>query len=362
MSAFTPPRHTLRAVAALVLGLSLVVPARGLDHAEAAPEGGPLPPIDTMLPPPLPELVPKEVKDLLGPLTAPPAAEPGGPHVAASNEPAPFWGLGSWVDLYDYGHGDSFPPDAIIDEMAARGVRTAYIQTARWNSPADIVNPGVLSALIERAHDRNMTVVGWYLPGFADIAHDVRRSLAVLQFKTPRGDRMDGFAPDIEDRAAVGGNRDAFNAGIVAYGRALRAAVPPGTVLGAIVPDAKNNERAPARWAYFPWPEIARDYDVVMPMAYWSVVKPQRQCLQIEMDAAHYTREVVDKTMALMGTARPIHVIGGIADCVTPQEVAGYAAAAREKGSVGGGLYDWLTNTMAGGLREPLWGAQVGLR
>jgi hypothetical protein len=185
--------------------------------------------------------------------------------------------------------------------------------------------------------------------------------MAVLNYKSVRGDRFDGFAPDIEDRAAVGGSRDTFNAGIVAYSQRLRAAVSQGTVLAAIVPDAKNNERAPNRWAGFPWPEIARDYDVVMPMAYWTVAKPLRNCTAIQMDAGSYTREVMAKTVALMGTSKPIHIIGGIADCTTPQEVQAYAEAAQQTGAIGGGLYDWLTNTQ-NASRETLWSAQTPLR
>jgi hypothetical protein len=283
-----------------------------------------------------------------------------GPKPAAV-ESAPYYGLGSWVDLYDYGHPGNSSPEAIVDEMASRGVRTVYVQTARWNTPNDIEDPGAVGGFLHRAHDKGMKVVGWYMPGFSDLDLDMRRSMAVLDYRSVRGDRFDGFAPDIEDRAAVGGSRDAFNSGIVAYSQRLRAAVAQGTVLAAIVPDAKNNERAPNRWAGFPWPEIARDYDIVMPMAYWTVAKPLRNCNAIQMDAGAYTREVMAKTVALMGTSKPIHIIGGIADCTTPQEVQAYVEAARETGAIGGGLYDWTTNTQ-NASRESLWSAQTPLR
>ena len=333
------------------------------------PQGDPglpaLPPLlpgaQPSLPPPVPDLLPQALKDVLAQLMPGVAPDQPGSQPAQVVESPPFWGLGSWVDLYDYGHPGNASPEAIIDEMAARGVRTAYVQTARWNTPQDIVDPGAVGGFIQRAHDRGMKVVGWYMPGFADLDLDIRRSMAVLQYTSPRGDRFDGMAPDIEDRAAVGGSRDSFNAGIVAYSQRLRAAVPQGTILAAIVPDAKNNERAPNRWAGFPWPEIARDYDVVMPMAYWSVAKPLRGCTQIQSDAGAYTREVMDKTLRLMGTARPIHIIGGIADCVTPEEVHGYVEAALQTGAIGGGLYDWATNN-SNGARETLWSAQIPLR
>ena len=70
--------------------------------------------------------------------------------------------------------------------------------------------------------------------------------MAVINFKTPNGQHFDGLAPDIEDKSAVNHNVAAFDAGIVAYSRALRAATGANVALGAIVPDAVNNERLPA--------------------------------------------------------------------------------------------------------------------
>jgi hypothetical protein len=265
-----------------------------------------------------------------------------------------YEGLGGWVDAYDYGHSGSMAPDAVLDELARRGVRTLYLQTGRWTFDTDMANAEAAGALIEKAHARNLKVVGWYLAGFADIDMDVRRSLAAINFRTPSGQRFDGFAPDIEERGATRGDRERFNRGVVEYSRRLREFVPEGTALGAIVPDAKNNERAPAHWSGFPWPEIARYYNVVMPMAYWSVTKRPSTCRSVEMDARGYIREVVEKTQALMGTTKPMHPVGGIADCDTTREVRGYVDALHEKATMGGGLYDFLT-TNDNPARDSFW-------
>jgi hypothetical protein len=214
--------------------------------------------------------------------------------------------------------------------------------------------------------------VGWYVPGFGDIDHDVRASLAVLAYTSPGGQHFDGFAADIEDRSAIvqatrrtvtvtvpwhrGCGRtctattvvDApavdvlarFDAGITEYSRRLRRSVPVGTALGAIVPDAQNDELSPPYWAGFPWPAMAAGYDVVLPMAYWSVNKPA-SCPRT--DAAAYIRDVVAKTQALMGTSKPIHPIGGVADCLRAQDVSTYVDATKAAGSIGGSLYDFLT-------------------
>lgn len=288
------------------------------------------------------------------PTPTPPAPAPEQlPAPAVSSDIGVYRGLGAWVDLYDIGQADSIKPEAILDELARRGVRTLYLQTGRWTSTTDIAEPEKIGTFLDLSHARGLKVVGWYLPGFGDIDRDLRRSLAVLEFASPSGQRFDGFAPDIEDRVGVSDDRIRFNHGIIEYSERLRAAVPPGTVIGAIVPDAKNNERAREYWAGFPWPEIGRSYDAVLPMAYWSVIKKE-SCRNVQMDAASYVREVIDKTQSLMATGTPMHPIAGIADCSTLPEIAAYVNTVRETGAIGGSLYDFVTNN-SHPARDALW-------
>ena len=301
------------------------------------------------------------------PVQLPPVALPAlppliGPQTAAATAPAglgAYRGLAGWVDLYHYGVPGAPSPAAAVAQMAARRVHTLYIETARWNSGGDLDHPADLGAYLDAAHTHGMQVVGWYLPGFADIATDVRRSQAVLGFLSATGQRFDGFAADIEDRSATG-TLSRFNNGITAYSQALRGAVAPGTVLGAIVPDAKNNERAPAHWAGFPWSQIGASYDVVVPMAYWSVNKNRATCLSNQMDVTSYINEVIDRTTAALGQSRPIAPMGGISNCDTQQEVAQYVSTLRARGAIGGGLYDFeLLEARADA--GTLWAALDGL-
>jgi hypothetical protein len=298
-----------------------------------------LPPISlSPLPAPLPAVPPVDVPPVTLP-ALPPLIGSASSAVASAGRGA-YRGLGAWVDLYHYGVAGSPPPASVVAEMAGRGVRTIYIETARWTSAGDLDHPAELGAFLDAAHARGLKVVGWYLPGFADTGTDVRRSLAVLTFTSPGGQHFDGFAADIEDRSATA-TQDQFNAGIATYAKALRSAVAPGTTLGAIVPDAKNDERAPAHWAGFPWPQIGDSFDVVLPMAYWSVTKYQSTCLATQMDVTSYINEVIDETDALMGQSKPIAPMGGISNCDTQQEVAEYVSTLRARGAIGGGLYDF---------------------
>jgi uncharacterized lipoprotein YddW (UPF0748 family) len=252
-----------------------------------------------------------------------------------------YQGLGAWVSLYDFVFTKApIDPAAATQAMANRGVQTLYLQTSRWNLPDDITGADQIAQFIEHAHEHGIRVVGWYLPGFADINLDVHRSMAVINFKTPKGQHFDGLAPDIEDKNAVNHNVAAFDAGIVSYSRALRAAVGPKVALGAIVPDAVNNRRYPAGWVGFPWPEIAKNYDVIMPMGYWSVTKGSN-CSQ-QYDAGAYTRNVASTTIALMGVTKPMLVVGGVGDCNTVAEVQNYVAAASSVG-IGASIYSFET-------------------
>lgn len=294
---------------------------------------------------PAPKESPRGKKAAAAVPAPPPAPVVTGPDLSA------YAGMGAWVDMYDFNRPNTLPPAAIVDELANRGVRTLFLQTGRWNLPQDTLDPVALSAFIELSHAKGMKVVAWYLPGFADNDLEMRRTMAAINLTTPTGQRFDGFAPDIEDFRAVGRDMGRFAAGIADYSRRLREAVGPNYALGAITVDAKNNKRAAAHWAPFPWREIGQYYDVIVPMAYWSVVKGQ--CWD-ETDVAGYMREMMAETKARMGADKPFHIIGGIADCNTAAELKQFVDVSYELGTMGGSLYDFWT-THSNPVKESIW-------
>lgn len=250
---------------------------------------------------------------------------------------------------------------ATTEEMARRGVKTLYFQTGRFKQAEDIFKPERLGSFIDEAHARGIAVVCWYVPGFGDMPRDIRRSMMAIEFTSPKGGHCDGFSPDIETMdASLGGDRAAFHAGIIEYSRQLRAAAG-GRVLAATVVDAKNNTRAPAKWAGFPWREIGEIYDVIVPMAYWSVTKGSNCALEIDTNA--YMREVVSRTRDLMGVDRPFHLIGGIGNCMTPAETTGFVNSTLDMGIMGimgGSIYDFDT-VQASPHKEFIWSELVRL-
>ena len=48
-------------------------------------------------------------------------------------------------------------------------------------------------------------------------------------------------------------------------------------------------------------------------------------------------------TESHMGSPKPIHPIGAVADCLKALDVSTYVDATKASGSTGGGLYDFLT-------------------
>lgn len=267
----------------------------------------------------------------------PPVLSPTGRDISA------YSGMGTWVDLYDWGKPGTPSIAQIIEAASSRGVKTIFLQTGRWNLSEDVSLAAWIGEFLDRAHPLNIKVVAWYLPGFANLDIDIHRSLAAINYVSPEGRKFDGFAPDIEDPRGVGRNMAAFNLGIIEYSRRLREAVLPDYALGAITLDARNNERAPVTWAGHPWPEMAQYYDIVLPMAYWTVTKPS-PCLWHQIDVGTYMRDVVNKTRSLMGKGdMPVHPIGGIADCNTAGEVSAYVDVALEQRWTGVSLYDLVT-------------------
>lgn len=255
----------------------------------------------------------------------------------------PYAGLGAWIDVFDYApayqDGGAPPPLSPddIDDMARRGVRTLYLQATRWDdrSPDGIVDAELIGRFLQRAHDAGMRVVGWYLPRFVDVTLDVERSTQILELEVV-GERFDGLAIDIE---YTEGEPDHVvrNANLVAYSQALHERV--GDVpLGAVVLSPVHLEVVnPAFWPEFPYQALRPFYDVWLPMSYWTVRTGEWR------DGGRYTAENVARLRANLGEPLLVAPVGGIADEATEGDLAGFARAVRESGSIGGSVYDWTT-------------------
>lgn len=263
-----------------------------------------------------------------------------------------YEGYGAWIDVYDFAPSfrasgpPPFGPENMA-EMASLGVRTVYLQAAQLDlrSPGLLVDPEVLGKLLVAAHQVDMQVVGWYLPRLEDLERDLDRLQAIAQFEMD-GHRFDGVAVDIEWRKGVP-DHDERSRRLVELSRRVREA-NGDDALGAIVLTPVHLEVInPSFWPGFPWKELAAYYDVWLPMAYWT----NRGTATGFRDSYAYTTENVQRIRAnVEDEEAPVHVIGGIADSLTPPDVRRFGLALEETGAIGWSLYDWTT--MSPGLRD----------
>lgn len=245
-----------------------------------------------------------------------------------------FRGLGAWIDLYDL----SRPPAASVATMKANGVRTLYIETARYNSPSAIVSGN--AAWLDAAKAAGLRVVAWYLPGYSEwFERDVAWTVAAARYRTARGNRYDAIGVDIEHQASSSSTA-AFNRDAVEHLRRVRAALGPAYPIAAITIPPVVEQINPGGWGGFPWAGIGRYADVVMPMAYWSY----RDCAATPRYCAYgYTAENIRLSARLTGL--PVHDIGGVGNAVSAAEVRDFARAVEDSSAIGGSLYDYVTTS-----------------
>ena len=286
---------------------------------------------------------------------APPPTEPPPPPTTTTLPPgrlgawtvAPYQGLGVWLDVYDWTNeltgGMPKVQVADIDRMADLGIETLFIQTAHRRSPSDVIEPDRLRAFIERAHARNIAVVAWYLPMLEDLPLDLQRLMAASELP------VDGLGIDIESLAVEDPVERTRR--LLVLSNALRGRI--GTkAISAITPSAVHLQVVnPGFWPGFPWPELGAIYDVIVPMSYWSVRRPEWR------SGERYVAENIDRIRASTGRPdMPVHVAGGIADGVTLDDLRGMVAAIQARGTRGGSLYDWNTS------QPPQWELLRALR
>jgi len=243
-----------------------------------------------------------------------------------------YRGLASWVDLFE-ARAWRRPGKAVAD-MAARGVRTLFLETSNHSQRRTVVNRPAVGRFIEAAHDRDMSVVAWYLPGFVDLGRDLRRSMAAIRFRTPNGERFDSFALDIE--ASVVDPPSRRTKRLLSLSRRIRTRAGAGYTLGAIIPSPVGIKLAGDYWPGFPYPKLDAIYDVFVPMGYFTY----------HVNGATKVHDETAENIRILRAATgnptvPVHLIGGIADEASASETREFVRAIREHGVLGASLYNW---------------------
>jgi hypothetical protein len=266
------------------------------------------------------------------------------PEPPAVRDLSAYEGLGTWIDAFDYGPAYSGGEPAVtpddVDAMADSGVRTLYIQANRDDerSPDGFVDRDLLDEFVIRAHERDMAVVGWYLPTFADVATDLGHLEDLLDYEID-GHRLDGIGVDIEYTEAVPDTRRR-NARLLTLSRRLDRAAGPTPISAIVLPPVLTEVVSPDFWPEFPWAELEPHYDIWLPMSYWT----QRTEASGYNDGARYQAESQRRLLANLGNPDAIvHGIGGIGDATRAEDLVAFTATLAASGAVGGSVYDWAT-------------------
>ncbi|HEX2039838.1 MAG TPA: hypothetical protein VHF47_08930 [Acidimicrobiales bacterium] len=300
-----------------------------------------LPTTTTTAPPPPPTTRSAPVAAAAAPARLQPPAVP------TSLEP--YRGLGTWVDVYDwtnsYTGGKPAVGPADVDRMADLGVQTLYLQASKWDSPTDVTDGDLLVPILERAEQRGIRLVVWYLPTLTDPARDLQRLVAIAALP-----HVDGVAVDIESREVA--DVAERNRRLVQLSAALRQALPGRTIGAIVLPPVVLEVVNPSYWPGFPYQQLAPHYDVWLTMGYWT----NRKADSGYRDAYRYTRENVDRLRANLNAVVPVHPIGGLGAGTSAADVEAYRRAAVDTGSLGGSLYDWRTT------RGEAWPGMQGFR
>jgi len=257
---------------------------------------------------------------------------------AASAQPAPhrslapYTGAGSWVSIYD--HAAWRDPEAVVRRLQEHGIHTLFLETSNFRHRPAVVRPVRAARFIAAAHAAGIDVVGWYVPSLATPRRDLQRSLAGARFRTPNGETFDSFALDIESTVVRSLRLRSAQASWLAA--ALRRALPPRLSLGAITIDPVGARY----WAGYPFRELARSVDVMLPMEYFTA--RTRGAANVH---AYDTANVVAVRDRVGDPRFPVHTIGGEARHASLAELHAFLRASASLDAVGVSLWEYAETT-----------------
>jgi hypothetical protein len=258
-----------------------------------------------------------------------------------------YEGLGAWIDIYDrgpWGH-----PTKTTGMLKRKGVRTIFLQTSNYGARAGVFRPARVGEFLEAAHRRHMDVVAWYVPSFSHSKRDLWRSLRAIRFRSD-GERFDGFGLDIE--ATKVSRISVRNKRLFRLSKRIRRIAGNDFPLAAITPDPLASDY----WPRFPWSAVARRFDILVPMGYFSFhASGYRKVL------GYTTRAIRKVRRATRRVKRPIHLIGGIGGDAGSRSTRAFVRAVRRTNLIGASFYDapvtshaeWAELGVIAGRRTP---------
>lgn len=269
----------------------------------------------------------------------PPAPPPWHPAVLVTNLPAVTtparWtshvgaldGKGMWIWEWDSTDGGN--ADEIVHQAMAAGLRQLWVRVG--DSQNGFYGAQELGALVPVAHAHGIAVIAWGFPYLWDPVGDAQWTAQILDWRSPDGQRVDGYSADIEE-ATEGVMLSAQRAAV--YLELVRQAAGSRLVVATVYPPSDSN------WGgAYPYKAMAPYVDAFAPMIYW-------ECTDPGSDAS------VD--IARLAALRPVHVIGqafnfagtgGRTNSPSAAELDEFMRASKRAGAVGASFWVWQEAT-----------------
>jgi len=233
------------------------------------------------------------------------------------------YGKGMWIWQPD--KTESGDVDAIVARAEHVGFTHLYVRTgSSWDG---FYAGQFLDQILPAAHAAGIRVYGWDFPRLIDPAADVARAVAAISYRTPKGHRIDGFAPDVETQAE--GTHISPEAAS-AYGDSLRQAVGTSVPLVAVVP-RPSRERA-----NFPYAQVVAQFDAIAPMVYWLNREPGPDVAGALDDLRRFDKPVFPIGQAYDGASE-----GGRSGVPPRAELLRFFEVAYDEGAAGVSFWVW---------------------
>ncbi len=305
-------------------------PPAAEEARRALPYPLPAPPVQPQPCPPPPVSGTGKPKPLPPPAVADGALPVPAPAQDRSVDLAAVSGKGMWLTTWA---DTKLDVAEVVARARAAGLRQLWVRTG--GTYQGYYGDRLLAALLPAAHRAGIAVIAWDFPTLSDPAADAQRARQALAF-TVDGQRLDGFAPDIEtaaERVYLSARRAQVYLALVrryAGDRPVVATVPRPTDhnLGA-----------------YPYAALAPYVDAYAPMVYWSCKEPGA------LAAAGVARLARWRPVTVVGQSYDMGPEGGRHGLPSGAEIWRFLDATKRAGGIGASLYLYSQT------KQPQWAA-----
>lgn len=236
-------------------------------------------------------------------------------------------GKGMWVWLWSATDGGNAA--AVVKRAQQTGLHQLWVRVG--DSKNGFYGAAELDALVPVAHAAGIDVIAWGFPYLYDPTGDAAWTAQILAWRSPSGDKVDGYSADIE-RPSEGVDLTAQRVGV--YLEAVRKSAGSTPIIATVYPPVDQY------WSGdYPYKMMASYVDAFAPMVYWECVDPGNAAAQ---------------AVTRLSTLRPVHVIGqafnmadvgGRVDAPSAAEIQEFLSTAKHSGAVGASLWVWQSAT-----------------